>query len=329
MAAKYINPYTDFGFKKLFGEEGNKDLLIDFLNEILPEEHKIAELTFKPTEKLGNINSDRKAIYDIYCENKTGQKFIVEMAGILTSLSMPALVHPWTSQKAKLNFFKDRTVFYSTFPLQEQAEKGEWDYNLKPVYCIALLDFKFDNKNNNDYINKIQLKNQYCEVFYDKLTYIFIEMPLFNKKEDELTTHFEKWLYFLKKLEDFNEIPNILNEPIFKKGFEVAKIANFNSDEMFDYQQSLKVYRDLKGVIDTSFQDGVKKGIIEGEKLGIEKGEILDKQKTLIRQLSKKFGITEDEKQLIEKCFNKERLNEALDEIIFTDSKIKILDWLK
>ncbi|OHD15303.1 MAG: hypothetical protein A2086_01530 [Spirochaetes bacterium GWD1_27_9] len=303
MAAKYINPYTDFGFKKLFGEEGNKDLLIDFLNEILPEEHKIAELTFKPTEKLGNINSDRKAIYDIYCENKTGQKFIVEM------------------QKAKLNFFKDRTVFYSTFPLQEQAEKGEWDYNLKPVYCIALLDFKFDNKNNNDYINKIQLKNQYCEVFYDKLTYIFIEMPLFNKKEDELTTHFEKWLYFLKKLEDFNEIPNILNEPIFKKGFEVAKIANFNSDEMFDYQQSLKIYRDLKGVIDTSFQDGVK--------LGIEKGEILKQQKTLIRLLSKKFGITEDEKQLIEKYFDGAKLDKALDEILFTDSKIKILDWLK
>ncbi|OHD28068.1 MAG: hypothetical protein A2Y34_02680 [Spirochaetes bacterium GWC1_27_15] len=224
-------------------------------------------------------------------------------------------------QKAKLNFFKDRTVFYSTFPLQEQAEKGEWDYNLKPVYCIALLDFKFDNKNNNDYINKIQLKNQYCEVFYDKLTYIFIEMPLFNKKEDELTTHFEKWLYFLKKLEDFNEIPNILNEPIFKKGFEVAKIANFNSDEMFDYQQSLKIYRDLKGVIDTSFQDGVK--------LGIEKGEILKQQKTLIRLLSKKFGITEDEKQLIEKYFDGAKLDKALDEILFTDSKIKILDWLK
>ena len=101
MKARYISPYTDFGFKKLFGEEANKELLVDFLNEVLPVEHQIAALTLKPTEKLGNINSDRKAIYDIYCENKDGQKFIVEM------------------QKAKINFFKDRTVFYSIFPIQE------------------------------------------------------------------------------------------------------------------------------------------------------------------------------------------------------------------
>jgi len=142
MKPRYLNPYTDFGFKKLFGEEANKELLVDFLNEVLPAPHKIAQLTLKPTEKLGNVNSDRKAIYDIYCENKDGQKFIVEM------------------QKAKINFFKDRTVFYSTFPIQEQAEKGEWDYKLSPVYCIAILDFTFDNKTHGEYLNKIQLKNR-------------------------------------------------------------------------------------------------------------------------------------------------------------------------
>lgn len=248
MAAKYVNPYTDFGFKKLFGEEASKELLQDFLNEVLPDHLKIAELSLKSTEKLGNIESDRKAIFDIYCESKDGQKFIVEL------------------QKAKINFFKDRTVFYSTFPIQEQAEKGEWDYRLKPVYCIAILDFAFDHKNQADYLNKVQLKNQYCEVFYDKLTFIFIEMPLFNKTENELNSHFEKWLYFLKNLEDFNDIPAILNEPIFQKGFEIASIANFTKEQMDTYQQSLKVYRDLKGVVNTSYMEGKMEGKMEGEK---------------------------------------------------------------
>ncbi|RYX85157.1 Rpn family recombination-promoting nuclease/putative transposase, partial [bacterium] len=119
MKARYINPFTDFGFKKIFGEEASKPLLIDFLNALLPPQNQIVNLAFKNTEQLGQTDSDRKAIYDIYCENETGEKFIVEL------------------QKAKQNYFKERTVFYSTFPIREQAEKGEWNYNLKAVYCIG------------------------------------------------------------------------------------------------------------------------------------------------------------------------------------------------
>jgi len=250
MKEKYINPYTDFGFKKLFGEEASKDLLIDFLNEVLKNEHTIVDLDFKPTENLGIIENDRKAIFDIYCKGSNNEYFIVEM------------------QKAKINFFKDRTVFYSTFPIREQAEKGEWDYNLKPVYCVAILDFEFNkDKKTERYLSNIKLKDQYCEVFYDKLTFIFIEMPRFNKKEDELKTHFDKWLYFLKNLPNFNEIPNILKESVFIKGFEKAEISNYNEDELRRYEESLKVYRDLKGVIDTAFDDGK----VQGEKLGIKK----------------------------------------------------------
>ena len=114
MKSRYINPFTDFGFKKLFGEEASKPMLIDFLNSLLPES-KIVDLTFKDKDKLGNTEADRKAIYDIYCENNVGEKIIVEL------------------QKAKQNYFKDRTIYYATFPIQEQAEKGEWNYQLKAV----------------------------------------------------------------------------------------------------------------------------------------------------------------------------------------------------
>ncbi|MET3047314.1 Rpn family recombination-promoting nuclease/putative transposase, partial [Flavobacterium covae] len=109
MKAKYINPFTDFGFKKIFGEEASKNLLIDFLNTLLPEHDQIKELSFKNTEQLGITDLDRKAIYDIYCQNEKGEKFIVEL------------------QKAKQNFFKERTIYYATFPIREQAEKGEWN----------------------------------------------------------------------------------------------------------------------------------------------------------------------------------------------------------
>ncbi|TAF68052.1 MAG: hypothetical protein EAZ55_00890, partial [Cytophagales bacterium] len=86
--AKYINPYTDFGFKKLFGEEANKDLLIDFLNQLLPPRHQIADLNFRNPESLGDLPAERKAIFDIHCVALSGERFIVEM------------------QKAKLKYFK-------------------------------------------------------------------------------------------------------------------------------------------------------------------------------------------------------------------------------
>ena len=244
--SKYINPYTDFGFKKLFGTEANKDLLIDFLNELVDEKHKITDLSFKNNENIGELSEDRKAIFDIYCETVSGEKIIIEM------------------QKAKINFFKDRTVFYTTFPIKEQAEKGEWDFKLKPVYCIAILDFEFDKDiKNKDYKNIVTLKNQYCEEFYDKLKYIFIEMPRFKKNENELENHFEKWLYFLKNLIEFKNIPGVLKEAVFEKGFKVAEIAALNKKQHEAYEKSLLQYWDIKSAVDTAFDDGKIEGKIE------------------------------------------------------------------
>ncbi|MBC8110411.1 MAG: PD-(D/E)XK nuclease family transposase [Verrucomicrobia bacterium] len=238
MRAKYINPFTDFGFKKLFGEEVNKDLLIDFLNQILPEKHHIKDLFYKKSENLGSGETDRKAIFDIYCESENGDKFIVEM------------------QKAKQNFFKDRSLFYATFPIREQAEQGNWDFQLKAVYCVAILDFVFDDHSlSPKFVHTIQLKDKDCTVFYDKLTLIFLEMPKFKKSETELETHFDKWLYFLKYLEKFETIPTKLRDRIFEKAFTIAEIARFNPEQIQQYEDSLKYYRDLKNVIDTAVSE--------------------------------------------------------------------------
>ena len=246
MPAKYLNPYTDFGFKKLFGEEGSKDLLMDFLNQLLPSYHQVVELNFKNPEKVSSTAKERKAIFDIYCQNKDGERFIVEM------------------QKAKVNFFKDRSLFYSTFPIKEQAQKGGWDFKLMSVYFIAILDFQYDeNEERQKFLRSVNLKDQDGDIFYDKLTFKFIQMPLFTKGEDELESHFDKWIYLLKKLESFDEIPKILDEPIFEKAFEVAEVAKMTPQQYEQYQESLLTYIEVKEVVKTAEDDGRKKEKID------------------------------------------------------------------
>lgn len=252
---KYLNPYTDFGFKKLFGEEASKDLLIDFLNQLLPAHHQIAELQLNNTENLPDILPERRAIFDIACTSITGERFIVEM------------------QKAKHHFFKDRALFYVTFPIRDQVEKGGWNFKLSSVYFIAILDFIYDEQEERQKFRRdIALRDQDGELFFDKLHFKFLQMPLFNKTEQELTSHFDKWLYFLKHLVDFENIPHILNEPIFQKAFQIAELANLSREQFAIYEKHLLDYWTTWSVIDTAREEGRQKGVEEGRQEGIVEG---------------------------------------------------------
>ena len=255
---KYVNPFTDYGFKRLFGEEPNKDLLLDFLNELLREqEGRITSLTYLKNENLGATDLDRKAIFDLYCENERGEKFIVEL------------------QKTKQKFFKDRTVYYATFPIREQAETGTWNFKLKAVYTVAILDFVFDEDENQPakYRYDVKLTDQETKrVFYDKLTFIYLEMPKFNKTVDELETRFEKWLYVIRNLHRLDRVPDKLRERVFEKLFETAEIARFTPEQVRSYENSLKYYRDLQNSLDTAREEGREEGIEVGREEGIDLG---------------------------------------------------------
>ena len=257
--AKYIDIFTDYGFKKIFGEEANKNILIDFLNALLPNAC-IRDLTFKNSEQLPPRIEERKAVYDIYCENDKGEKFIVEL------------------QKAKQNYFIERTIYYSTFPIMAQAQKGEWNYNLNAVYCVGLLDFRFsDYKNDEDkreVVHTHTIKNQHNRQVYDKLTYIYLEMPNFKKTEAELATRLDKWLYFIKNLENFQAIPEIFkNEVVFSEAIEKAEIARMTERELSQYNIDLKIYRDNISRFNTAKEDGKEEGREEGFKIGREEGK--------------------------------------------------------
>lgn len=256
----FINPFTDFGFKKLFGEEVNKDLLIDFLNELIPfKKHTIVDLTYLKNEHLANHEDDRRAIYDLYCENEKGEKFIVEI------------------QRAKQKFFKDRSIYYSTFPIQEQAKTGnKWNFELKAVYSIAIMDFTFadarkkhPNQDEFSFLHNIQLMDiDRGNVFYDKLTFIYLEVPKFDKEEDELVTHFDKWMYILKNLYKFEKLPKALQERIFQRLFDAAELARFSKKDRIAYEDNLKAYRDFMNVVNTAVEERLAKVVIEALKAG-------------------------------------------------------------
>jgi predicted transposase/invertase (TIGR01784 family) len=249
--AEYINPYTDFGFKKLFGEEGNKDLLIDFLNQLLPTHHQIADLNFRNVEHLADLSAERKAIFDVHCKAVSGERFIVEM------------------QKAKVKYFKDRSLFYVTFPIREQAQQGEWNFKLEPIYFVAILDFEYDEaEERRKFRRDVSLKDQDGELFFDKLHFKFLQMPLFRLQEHELKTKFDKWCYFLKNLESFDHIPNILNEPIFQKAFETSKLSNLTTEQRRIYDENLIQYWGMKSALETA----VEEREIEIAKTAIRKG---------------------------------------------------------
>ncbi len=274
---KYINPFTDFGFKRLFGEEANKELLIDFLNSFLPQKHQIAELTFRNPNYIGMIESERNAFFDIFCKAHSGEYFIVEM------------------QKAKHNFFRDRSLFYVSYPIREEAQKGSnWTFELPTVYFFAILDFKIEEKNEREKVlREVMLKDQDCEVFYEKLRFVFIQMPSFRKTLNELTTHQDKWLYFLKYLPSFEYIPEILKEPVFEHAFEVANLAALSQEDYMVYEQSLLKYAEIRGVVETAFGEGEQLGLQKGEQLGLQKGELLGQLKKAIEtaQNLKKLGV--------------------------------------
>jgi len=253
---RYINPYTDFGFKKLFGEEANKDILIDFLNSQLPEVHQIQTLEFRNTEQLGMIALDRKTVYDIYCQGANGDHFIVEM------------------QKSHQRFFKDRALFWSSFPIRNQAPKGitggkTWDFELKAIYLIAVLGFEYDqNEEKRKFLRDVQLRDQDGDLFYDKLKFIFLQMPLFTKTELELETRSDQWYYFLKNLDTFDSIPSIFREPIFERALETAEVARLSKDEVIQYEMSQMAQWDNYSVLETAKFMGRAEGKAEGRAEG-------------------------------------------------------------
>lgn len=264
---RYISLLTDFGFKRIFGTALNKELLICFLNSLFNGKQVVKDVMYLNSEHVGDVYTDRKAIFDVYCEGENGEKFIVEM------------------QNAYQTYFKDRSLFYSTFPIREQAPKGsEWDFNLNNVYTVALLNFDMKD----DAFEKEQIRHhvQLCDtathkVFYDKLEFIYVEIAKFDKSLEELETLYDKWLYVLKNLSKLDNRPKELRDRVFDRLFEESEIAKFTPLELREYEDSKKAYRDIKNSIDTAKREGIEEGMEKVIKQGIEIGQKKEHERLL------------------------------------------------
>ena len=270
---RYISLLTDFGFKRIFGTKPNKDLLINFLNSLFDGFHIIKDVKYLNSEHVGDVFAERKAIFDVYCENERGEKFIVEM------------------QNAYQKYFKDRSLFYSTFPIREQAPKGaEWNFKLEHVYTVALLNFDLEEEafDKNDINHDVGLLDKKTlKVFNDKLSFKYVEIAKFSKTEEELDTLYDKWLYVLKNLSRLDKRPAALKEKVFTKLFEEAEIAKFTPTELKEYEDSLKAYRDVKNSIDTALEKGREEGMAKGMEIGIEKGIAKGMEKGIAKGMEK------------------------------------------
>ena len=238
---RYISLLTDFGFKRIFGTAINKDLLICFLNSLFAGKQVVKDVSYLNPEHVGDVYTDRKAIFDVYCEGENGEKFIVEM------------------QNAYQTYFKDRSLFYSTFPIREQAALLNFDMN----------EEAFEKE-------KIRHSVQLCDtanhkVFYDKLEFIYVEIAKFNKSLEELETLYDKWLYALKNLYKLTQRPKELCDKVFDRLFEEAEIAKFTPQELREYEASKIAYRDIKNSVDTAKREGIAEGMEKGmEKKSLE-----------------------------------------------------------
>ena len=255
--AKFINPFTDVGFKRIFGQEFSKPLLLDFLNSLLEGEKHIVNLTFLDKEQPALYDEDRSLIYDIYCETDEGEHIIVEM------------------QNKSQPYFKSRSIYYISESIARQGERGSsWNYAIDSVYLIAFLNFiplDFKQQFRTDVV--LAEKNT-VDQFSDKLRMIYLQLPLFKKEADECENQVERWIYLLKNMETLSRLPWAAQSAVFKKLESIADVGAMSRDERLKYDEALRKYRDTINVFEGVRMDGLMEGRMEGRKEGRMEGRM-------------------------------------------------------
>ena len=316
--SRFMDATTDFGFKKLFGEEANKDITRSFLNDLLQLESPLLDLEFPNPAQLPEAFERRSDVYDLLCRDAAGNYFLVEM------------------QKSRLPFIKDRMLYYSTFPIAAQARKGRpftsapspfagrriregaaaygqvwaetetqpsaWNYELQGIYCLAILGYALTGSKTAVNRNSIRNDRPPHELFYDKLKFVTVELPMFDERKPEysLDLRLNKWLYFLSYLPELERMPDFYkNDKIFQKAFLIAELANFTPQERDLYEASLKQLRDTYAAHSASYETGMAKGKIEGKAEGKIEGKIegrLEESRDLLQiLLVQKLGAVPDD----------------------------------
>ena len=310
---KYIDLMVDWSFKKIFGTEVNKDILIEFLKVIFPQ-YAISDITYVPTEQLGIMEDDRKAIFDVLCRTEDGKTFLVEM------------------QRGYQKHFFERALFYTSFPIMKQGKKAlaeeargnrPWDFSLDGVFFLGILNFKYEDDEMTEHRYRL-MEATSKKLMTDKLEFVFVEVEKFDKSEDELETDLDKWLYLLKNMSNLLKRPERLRDRIFTKLFDVAELAQLDDEDRINYIKAMNTERDTYNQIEyareTGREEGHKVGKEEGLKEGKEEG-IKEGREEGAKQ--KSFDIA---KRMLEKGIETETISELTG---LTEKEISELDRTK
>ena len=294
---RYINPFTDWGFKRLFGQEFSKDLLINFLNDLFEGEFQIKDVTFKDKEQLGDTNDLRGCIFDIYCVTDDDKHFIVEM------------------QNRWVPFFVNRSIYYASKAFVAQRKKFDEAgvrtailYQFVPVYVVCIMNFMPREHEVTKFRTDVALREKSSDsMFSDKLRFIYLSLPFFDKSEEECEIGFEKLIYVLKYMEMdevFKNLPLAEQKKMLDHLAKLPDVRFLSSEEREKYDESIKAVDDYYSGLYGSYVEGEKKGIAKGIAEGRVEGE-LSKGLTIARnllsmgmswlQIMQATGLTEEE----------------------------------
>ena len=244
---KYADLLDDDVFKLVFGRESTKDVMIEFLNQVIPD-RKIVDLEFIDKE-MHPVERDAKGVvYDMFCKTDSGARIIVEV------------------QRRKQPFYPERAIYYSTFQIQRQVEAGADTYDFLPVYVINILNFKMDgNKDRADVKSVYRLYEETTQrLLTDRVTFIFIELPKFKKSIDELDGNVLEGMYFcFKNMAVLEECPKVLTHQIFRKIFEVSELYNMDQDTRDKVIHKMTTERDLRNQMAYARQEAIEEGRAE------------------------------------------------------------------
>lgn len=268
MFTKYLDPKNDFAFKKIFGSEKNKDILIHFLNDMITfkENSPIISVTFLKTVQDPETAAKKTSIVDILCMDEKGNHYIVEM------------------QVAKEKGFEKRAQYYASKAYIAQANNGGEYHDLKEVIFLAIADFVMFPQKSAFKSDHVILDKESHENDLKGFSFTFLELPKFNKDIEQLSNMTEKWAYFFKHAESTSpeDMEKLIgSDEIIEKAYQVLESIGWNDEELLTYNQTEKYENIQRAIMAQQFDDG--------EKEGMKKGRLEEKMNIARNMLKKKI----------------------------------------
>ena len=275
--ARFIDPRVDWAFKRIFGSEDTKECLITFLNGLFEDELVIKDVTFAKTEKLGLRPDDRGVVFDVYCITNEGKHVIVEM------------------QKKEQEYFADRALYYTARAIVQQGIRGIWDYHLAPVYTVCFMDFVSQSPILKEFRTDLVLTDlQTRQRVSDRMRIVYLQLPLFDKHtEAECMDIFDCWIYIMKNMNMFEQMPFSEKYPVFRKLAEIGDLRKLSREELELYDEDIKNMRDIYATRKFDEKRGMKIGMKKGMEKGMAKGMEKEKLATARRLLS--MGLSDEQ----------------------------------